>query len=57
MERLDENLVKEIEKFVFDGWDMGLVGNDLVSYVCAMTRQPSFHVDPVIKSLMNRMVD
>lgn len=57
METLDESLVKEIERCVFEAWDMGLTGNDVVGYVCAMTRQPSFHVDPVIHNLIERMSD
>jgi hypothetical protein len=36
---------------------MGLTGNDVVSYACAMARQPSFHVDPVLKNLIERMSD
>jgi hypothetical protein len=57
MEVLDEGLVKEIERYVFEAWDMGLAGNDVISYVCAMARQPSFHVQPIIKNLINRMTD
>ena len=57
METLDESLVREIEKFVFEAWDMGLTGADAISYVCAMTRQPSFHVEPVMNDLINRMAN
>lgn len=57
METLDDGLVKEIENFIFEAWDMGLAGNQLMNYVCAMARQPSFIVDPILKDLVNRMAD
>lgn len=57
MDMLDESLVTEIEKFVFEAWDMGLTGADAINYVCAMTRQPSFHVEPVMNDLINRMTN
>jgi hypothetical protein len=57
MEVLDEGLVKEIERFIFEAWDMGLSGNDVIGYACSMARQPSFHVDPVLKNLIERMSD
>jgi len=57
METLDDYLVKEIERYVFEAWDMGLTNNDVISYVCSMTCQPSFHVEPVVMSLIHRMSD
>jgi len=30
MDTLDESLVREIEKFVFEAWDMGLAGADAI---------------------------
>jgi hypothetical protein len=46
-----------MEKFIFEAWDMDLTGADAINYVCAMTRQPSFHVEPVMNDLINRMSD
>jgi hypothetical protein len=57
MEILDDVLVREIENCIFEAWDMGLAGNNAISYVCAMTHQPSFHVAPVMDSLINRMTN
>jgi hypothetical protein len=57
MDTLDESLVREIEKFIFEAWDMDLTGANAINYVCVMARQPSFHVEPVMNDLINRMSD
>lgn len=57
MKILDDKVVAEIEKYIFQAWEMDMSGQEVISYVCSMTQQPSFYVEPVVRDLVKRMID
>jgi hypothetical protein len=44
-----------IERLILEAWDSGLTGSDVVSYVCAMSSQPAFVVQPVLDAMIGKM--
>jgi hypothetical protein len=54
---MKESAVSVIEQYIFEGWEKGLTGSYLISYVCYMSSQPSFLVELVLDSLVKKMTD
>ena len=46
-----------IERYVFEAWDLGLTGADVVEYVRSATQQPSSKIKTTIENLMRRMLN
>ena len=44
-----------IERLILEAWDDGLTGDDVVSYVSAMSSQPYFVVKPVLDAMIGKM--
>jgi hypothetical protein len=54
---MKESAVAVIEQYIFEGWEKGLTGSELIKYVCYMSSQPSFYVEEVLDSLAKKMTD
>jgi len=54
---MDTALVQLVEKYIFEAWNLGLTGDYVKSYVCAMSNQPNFVVEPILEDLINRMAE
>ncbi len=54
---MDADVVALVEGYIFEAWKLGLTGNYVKSYVCAMSNQPNFVVEPILDSLINRMAE
>ncbi len=44
-----------IEQYIFEAWDQGLTGADVVTYVQYMSSIPAFEIKPVLQNLIARM--
>lgn len=44
-----------IERLILEAWDNGLTGEYVLKYVCAMSNQPAFIVQPVLDAMIGRM--
>lgn len=54
---MNESTVAVVEQYIFEAWDQGLTGSELINYVCYMSSQPSYVVETVLDSLAKRMVE
>lgn len=52
---MDASTVAVIEQYIFDAWDAGMTGDEVLRYVCSMSCQPRFEVELVLNELIDRM--
>ena len=51
----EESTVSIVERYIFEAWNSGLSGADLISYVCARTALEAYVVENVYNAIIDRM--